>query len=187
MLEEILQHFGEEIKEKGEDLVLGLRESGGYEEVEGEVLRWGRAFCSELLGAFLREVLLDKEVLIQAKRVGGQLGYRFVRYQEVGVRIGLGEAAVVATATGGEARLAVGRFRTVRLGAEQEHGQRPGEGLLADAVKAVEEVGVRQPLGGQGPLDEPFGPVLVLDVKTRHGPGPPELWRGPPAGWGVRQ
>ena len=106
---------------------------------------------------------------------------------EVGVGAGLGEAAVVATTTGGEARLAVGRFRLARLGAEQEHGQGPGEGFLADAIGAVEEVGVRQPLGGQGPLDEALGAVLVLDVKTRHGPGPPELWRGPRVGWGVRR
>ena len=54
------------------------------------MLGWTGELFSGIMGRLLEEVLEDREVLAGMKRLGGKLGYRFVSYQEVSVRVGSG-------------------------------------------------------------------------------------------------
>jgi hypothetical protein len=90
MLEEIVRHWEEEIKGKASEWIARLMEDWAYEDVEREVLSFGREVCSGLLGVFLEEVLSDQRVLRVVRGIGGQLGYRLVSYPEVEVTLGSG-------------------------------------------------------------------------------------------------
>ena len=90
MLEEIVRHWEEEVKEKASEWIERLLEGWAYEDVEREVLSWGREVCSGLLGVLLEEVLSDQRVLRVVRGLGGQLGYRLVSYPEVEVTLGSG-------------------------------------------------------------------------------------------------
>jgi len=95
MLEEMVRHSEEEIKGKAEQWLARLVEDWAYEDVECEVLRWCRELCSGVLGVLLEAVLSNPRTLKAVRGFAGQLGYRFVSYQEVEVTLGSGRKVKV--------------------------------------------------------------------------------------------
>lgn len=64
-----------------------------------------------------------------------------------------------------------------RLAAEQDRGQVQGHGGLADPVRAGEQVGVGEPVAGQGPADEGERFVLTAHRGEGHGQRKRVCWR----------
>lgn len=69
-----------------------LSESLCYESLEQEVLGLSRDVASEVLGSVLEATLSNPELLSAVRVYGGRLGYRFVRYQPLTVRLATGES-----------------------------------------------------------------------------------------------
>ena len=95
MFAEILQEFVEKIKEKESGWFDQLRDGFSMESVEREILDMVNDLFSRLMGSLLERVLEDKEVLKKVRQFGGKLAYRFVRYQEVTVRLANGKSLKV--------------------------------------------------------------------------------------------
>jgi hypothetical protein len=91
MFAEILHELAEKIKEKESEWFDQLKEEFSMEELEREILDVVNALFSRLMGSLLERVLEDKEILKKVRQFGGKLAYRFVRYQEVTVRLANGK------------------------------------------------------------------------------------------------
>ena len=94
MFAEILHEFVEKIKEKESEWFDQLKEEFSM-EVEREILGMVNDLFSRLMGSLLERVLEDKAILKKVRQFGGKLAYRFVRYQEVTVRLANGNSLKV--------------------------------------------------------------------------------------------
>jgi hypothetical protein len=97
MFAEILHEFVEKIKGKESEWFDQLKEEFSMEEVEREILDMVSDLFSGLMGSLLERMLKDKEMLKRVRYFGGKLAYRFVRYQEVTVRLANGGSLKVSS------------------------------------------------------------------------------------------
>lgn len=97
MFAEILEEFVEKIKEKESDWFDQLKEEFSMEAVEREILDMVNGLFSRLMCSLLERVLEDKGVLKKVRQFGGKLAYRFIRYQEVTVRLANGKSLKVSS------------------------------------------------------------------------------------------
>lgn len=93
--EEILRQFIEELKAKEAEWIDRLKKELSYEEIEREILNLVNDLFARLAGSLLAEVLEDEEILKRVRQFGGKLAYRFVRYQDVTVRLANGKSLKV--------------------------------------------------------------------------------------------
>jgi hypothetical protein len=90
MREVIVQRIAQKVKDKMSECVLALQETLCFEEMERSVQRLTQEVVREVSQGVLEEVLADPGLLPRLKAAAGVLGYRFVGYRRVHVRILLG-------------------------------------------------------------------------------------------------
>lgn len=95
MLAKRIACFGSCFKGLVSVLSAGVSVSLCYESIEQEVLGLSRDVASEVLGRVLDATLSNTEVLSAVRVYGGRLGYRFVRYQPLTIRLATGESWAV--------------------------------------------------------------------------------------------
>jgi len=92
MLEKRIPYVGVWFKGLVASLSEQVSESLDYETIEQQVLGLSRDATTEMLGSVLESTLANAALLSDVRVYGGRLGYRFVRYQSLTVRLATGDS-----------------------------------------------------------------------------------------------
>ena len=83
----IVQHIAEKVKEKVTELLVGMYETLAFAEVEQVLRTLTQEVVAEIVAPVLNEVLQDPGLLHRLKEAAKPLGYRFIGYRSLSVRV----------------------------------------------------------------------------------------------------